>query len=102
VTAPPLWRACAVYTVSRLGLFVVFAILLYVAGLRGLVVLLAPLLLSGIASYYLLARQRTLFAAALQRRLARRTPRISERTAREDAIVDRLAGEDEEQPREVG
>jgi hypothetical protein len=95
---PALWSAFAVYTASRLGLFAVLFLLFYLAGLRGLVVLLLPLLLSGAASYFLLARQRDAFATALAARATKRTPRVSARTAREDAIADALAEQNTRDP----
>lgn len=99
---PGLGRAFAIYTASRVGLFVSFAALTYAAGVRGLFVLVIPLVVSAVASYFLLARQRNAFAAALEARVVRRTPRVSARTAAEDEIADRLVREQEQRPREVG
>jgi Mn2+/Fe2+ NRAMP family transporter len=88
--------------VSRIGLFVVFAVLTYLAGARGLIVLVIPLVVSAVASYFLLARQRAAFATALEGRVERRKRRVSARTAAEDEIADRLAREHEQRTRELG
>jgi Protein of unknown function (DUF4229) len=99
---PRLWRAFVVYTASRIGLFVVFGALALAAGVRGVIVLLIALVLSAVASYFLLTRQRATFALALQTRVAVQRQRISARTAAEDEIADRLAGEHEQRAPEVG
>jgi hypothetical protein len=99
---PQLWRAFAIYSASRIGLFVVFGALVIAAGLRGVIVLLIALALSAVASYFLLAQQRARFATALEGRVATQRQRISARTAAEDEIADRIAAEHERRAREVG
>ncbi|GLW23658.1 MULTISPECIES: DUF4229 domain-containing protein [Microbispora] len=47
-----------VYTLSRLGLFAVAVGVLYLVGLRSFPLLLVAVLVSGLASYVLLSKQR--------------------------------------------
>lgn len=80
-----------VYTVLRILLFV--ASLAVVAGIWLLVTDEVPLLwvlilgfaLSGIASYFLLNRQRAAFASRVEERARRASARFEEMRAREDA-----------------
>ena len=80
-----------VYTALRLALFV--ASLALVSGIWLLVADSVPLvwpiviafLLSGIASYFLLNRQRAAFARRVEERAARATARFEEMKAKEDA-----------------
>ena len=58
-------RSVVAYNLGRIGLFVGCAALGFLAGLRGLVLLAAALLISGILSWFLLARQRAAMAEAL-------------------------------------
>lgn len=51
-------RAVIVYTLSRLGLFAVALGVLYLLGLRTYLLLAVALVLSGLASYVLLSKQR--------------------------------------------
>ncbi len=94
--SPAFWRSFLLYTGSRVGMFAVTVGLLYGVGVRGIIVVFAALVLSGIASYFLLDRQRATFAAALEARMQRRqaSPRVGRRraaaaarAAREDAIA---------------
>lgn len=64
-----------VYTLSRLGLFAVALGVLYLVGMRGLLLFAAAFLVSGLASYVLLSKQRD----AVSRRIAG-----NRREARED------------------
>ncbi|WP_433499302.1 DUF4229 domain-containing protein [Sphaerimonospora sp. CA-214678] len=64
-----------VYTLSRLGLFAVALGVLYLVGMRSLLLLAVALLVSGLASYVLLSKQRD----AVSRRIAG-----NRRRARED------------------
>jgi hypothetical protein len=80
-----------VYTALRLALFV--ASLALVSGIWLLVTDSVPLvwpiviafLLSGVASYFLLNRQRAAFARRVEERAARATARFEEMKAKEDA-----------------
>ncbi|GIH69124.1 DUF4229 domain-containing protein [Sphaerimonospora thailandensis] len=51
-------RPVLVYTLSRLGLFAVAVGVLYLVGMRSLLLLAAAFLVSGLASYVLLSKQR--------------------------------------------
>lgn len=67
-----LGKSFMVYTGLRLLLFVVVCLLLTVLDVRGLVAIAIALLVSSIASLFLLKRQRDEFAAALLERNERR------------------------------
>jgi uncharacterized membrane protein len=89
------WRSFLVYTGSRVGLFVGVLALFFGIGVRGLIVVLIALVLSGVVSYFLLDRQRTAFAQALEARVERRRAISAARTSREDEIADQLIAEEE-------
>lgn len=91
-------RAVAVYTVARAVVFGGVLVVLALVGLRGLPLLLAALVASGILSYVLLAPQRIAVARTVQSRVARpRRSRLRDRIAaadaREDAYVDAVEEE---------
>jgi len=83
-------RSVVAYNLGRLGLFVGCALLGFIAGLRGLLLLAAALLVSGILSWFLLARQRAAMAEALGGAVTRNRSKLARRTAEEDAYVDEL------------
>ena len=58
-------RATIAYTSARILLLVVAVILLYLAGARGLLLLALAFVVSGIASFVLLSRQRDIMSGAL-------------------------------------
>ena len=62
-------RSTIAYTTARILLFVAATALLYLLGARGLLLLGLALLISGIASYVLLSRQRDAMSGALTARL---------------------------------
>jgi Mn2+/Fe2+ NRAMP family transporter len=62
-------RSTIAYTTARILLFVAAAGLLYLVGARGLLLLGLALLVSGIASYVLLSRQRDAMSGAIASRL---------------------------------
>jgi uncharacterized protein (DUF58 family) len=62
-------RATVAYTCARILLLVVSMILLYLAGARGLLLLALAFLVSGIASFVLLSRQRDVMSSALMARI---------------------------------
>jgi uncharacterized protein (DUF58 family) len=62
-------RATLAYTTARILLFVVAVILLYLVGARSLLLLALALVVSGIASFVLLSRQRDVMSGALIGRL---------------------------------
>lgn len=76
------------YTALRLLIFVVVVALLWIVGLRGFVLLLFALLLSGVVSLFVLNRSRDAVSTALVNRQQRIKQRMVERTAAEDAWND--------------
>ena len=62
-------RATLAYTSARILLLVVSIILLYLIGARGLLLLALACLVSGIASFVLLSRQRDVMSGALMARI---------------------------------
>src|SRR5689334_24866882 len=68
-------RATLAYTSARLVLLVVSTVLLYLAGARGLLLLLLAFVVSGIASFVMLSRQRDVMSGALMTRLKSRRRR---------------------------
>jgi hypothetical protein len=67
-------RATLAYTSARIVLLVVSVVLLYLAGARGLLLLALAFVVSGIASFVLLSRQRDVMSGALMARLKNRRP----------------------------
>jgi TctA family transporter len=71
-------RATFAYTSARILLLVVSVVLLYLAGARGLLLLALAFVVSGIASFVLLSRQRDVMSGALLARLKNgRRPRAA-------------------------
>ena len=68
-------RAALAYTSARIVLLAVSAFLVYLAGARGLLLILLAFVVSGIASFVLLSRQRDMMSGALMTRLKIRRPR---------------------------
>ena len=68
-------RTTLAYTAARILLLVVSIILLYLVGARGLLLLALACVVSGIASFVLLSRQRDVMSGALMTRLKNRRPR---------------------------
>lgn len=77
-------RATLAYTASRILLFIAALLLAYLAGARGLLLVGLALLVSGIVSYVLLARQRERMAGSLSARLRLLRTRLDEGTKAED------------------
>jgi hypothetical protein len=61
-----------VYTLSRFGLFLVTLGVLYLVGMRGFWLLILAFLVSGLASYVLLSRQRDAVSERIVRKRERR------------------------------
>jgi hypothetical protein len=78
------------YNVLRFALLAFFVVGGYLLGVGGAVLVVGAVLASGIASYFLLARQRAEMVAALQARVQARQARASERAAREDEYDEQL------------
>ncbi len=66
-------RTTLAYSSARIMLLVVSALLLYLAGARGLLLLVLACAVSGIASFVLLSRQRDVMSGALMARLKGRS-----------------------------
>ena len=62
-------RATLAYTSARILLLVVSIVLLYLIGVRGLPLLALACLVSGLASFVLLSRQRDVMSGALMTRI---------------------------------
>ena len=62
-------RAALAYTSARIVLLVVSVVLLYLVGARGLLLLALAFVVSGIASFVLLSRQRDVMSSALMARI---------------------------------
>lgn len=67
-------RSVFTYTAARIGLFVVALGIVYLAGARGLLALAIAVVISGLASFVLLSRQRDAMSGVLVSRL--RGPRV--------------------------
>ena len=72
------WPSILAYTSARILIFGCAVILLYVAGARGLLLLFLGLLVSALASYILLNRQRQLIADKLNGRLGKAGSKFTE------------------------
>ncbi len=77
-------RATLAYTTARIVLFVAAAGLFYLAGARGLLLLGLALVVSGVASYVVLSRQRDAMSGALVHRFRSLRSRIDQGTRSED------------------
>ena len=86
-------RATFAYTTARILLLVVSVILLYLVGARGLLLLALAFVVSGIASFVLLSRQRDLISRALSARIGHGRGRMAEFRAR---IEEGARAEDED------
>jgi Protein of unknown function (DUF4229) len=84
-------RAVLAYTSSRLGLFLLAALLLWLVRVRAELLVVLALLISGLASYALLGHQRDAVSVHVSAAMARRRARAAQRVAREDAYADELA-----------
>ncbi|MEV0583004.1 DUF4229 domain-containing protein [Nonomuraea sp. NPDC050310] len=67
-------RPVLTYTLARVGVFAVTAGVLYLVGARGLLWLALTLVVSAIASYVLLAKQRDALTQKVSERLNRPKP----------------------------
>jgi hypothetical protein len=77
-------RSTIAYTTARILLFVAVTALLYVAGARGILLLGAALLISGVVSYVLLSRQRDAMSRAITSRIQGFRRRLDAGTRAED------------------
>ena len=72
------------YTLARLGILAVAFGALYVAGARGVLLVVLAFLVSMLLSYWLLAGMRERLASGIQSRAERINQRMAEATASED------------------
>ena len=86
------------YNLARFGLLVGCGVLGYVAGLRGIALIAAALLVSGLLSWFLLARQRIAMGEAVGAAVTRGRSRLADRTKAEDAYVDAMLTGDAPRP----
>jgi uncharacterized protein DUF4229 len=77
-------RATFAYTAARILLFVAVLGVLYLVGARGLPLLGLAVLISGLASFLVLSRQRDAMAGAISSRLSNFRQRLDEGTRAED------------------
>jgi len=77
-------RATLAYTTARIVLFLIAAVLFYLAGARGLLLLGLALVVSGVASYVVLSRQRDAMSGALVRRFRLFRSRLNQGARSED------------------
>jgi UPF0716 family protein affecting phage T7 exclusion len=92
------WTSILAYTSARILMFGCAVILLYVAGARGILLLALGLVISALASYILLNRQRTMIADKLNGRLAKAGSKVTEFR---DRLEDGSKAEDEEDEEEA-
>ena len=86
-------RTGLAYTSARILLLVISLVVLYLAGARGFLLLALAFLVSALASYILLSRQREIMAGALNRRLGKVTNKAAEFRER---LQEGAAAEDED------
>ena len=90
-------RTGLAYTSARILLLVISVVLLYLAGARGILLLALAFVISALASYVLLSRQRETLAGALNRRLSRVTAKATAKaTEFRERIDEGAAAEDED------
>jgi len=89
-------RTGLAYTSARILLLVVSLVVLYIAGARGFLLLVLAFLISALASYVLLSRQRETIAGALNRRLSKATGKVTDKaTEFRERLEDGAAAEDD-------
>ncbi|HEX3959144.1 MAG TPA: DUF4229 domain-containing protein [Trebonia sp.] len=77
-------RTTLAYTSARILLFVAALVVIHLAGAQGWLLILLALLVSGLASYILLSRQRDKMSAALSGRLTKAGTKAAEFRSRLD------------------
>jgi UPF0716 family protein affecting phage T7 exclusion len=91
------WTSILAYTSARILMFGCAVILLYVAGARGILLLGLGLVISALASYILLNKQRTMIAEKLNGRLSKTGSKVGSRvTEFRDRLEEGTKAEDEE------
>lgn len=91
------WTSILAYTSARILMFGCAVILLYVAGARGVLLLLLGLVISALASYILLNKQRQLIAGKLNGRLAKTASKATSKvTEFRERLEDGATAEDDD------
>ena len=92
------WTSILAYTSARILMFGCAVILLYLAGARGVLLLALGLVISALASYILLNRQRTIIAERLNGRLSKAGSKVSDlRDRLDEGAKAEDAGDEEEE-----
>ena len=99
-------RTGLAYTAARILILVIALVLLSLAGARGILLLALAFVVSALASYVLLSKQRETMAGALNRRLSKATGKVTAKAAEfRERIQEGAAAEDddadEEQPADL-
>src|SRR4051794_5437154 len=84
----PATRAVVSYNLGRFGLLVACLVLGALAGLRGVLLFVVALVVSGVLSWFLLARQRVAMGAAVADAVSRNRTKLAARIEAEAARVD--------------
>jgi uncharacterized membrane protein len=91
-------RTGLAYTSARILMLVVALVVLYFAGARGFLLLALAFVVSALASYVLLSRQREAMAGALNRRLTKATGKVTGKAAEfRERLDEGAAAEDDEE-----
>lgn len=80
-----------IYNLWRLVLLACCLGIGFLAGLRGFVLIVVALFVSGVLSWFVLGRQRVNMGVAIERTVERGRARMAARTAAEDAVADEIA-----------
>jgi UPF0716 family protein affecting phage T7 exclusion len=91
------WTSILAYTSARILMFGCAVILLYVAGARGVLLLGLGLVISALASYILLNKQRTIIAEKLNGKIGKAGSRVTELRERIEEGARAEDTEDEEE-----
>jgi hypothetical protein len=90
-------RTGLAYTSARILLLIVSLVVLYLAGARGFLLLALAFLVSALASYVLLSKQREAMAGALNRRMSKATSKATSKAAElRERLEEGTAAEDDE------
>jgi hypothetical protein len=92
-------RSVFAYTSARILMFACAVILLYVAGARGILLLGLGLVVSALASYILLNKQRAILADKLNGRLSKAGSKVSSKaTELRERLEEGTKAEDADEP----
>ena len=92
------WTSILAYTSARILMFGCAVILLYLAGARGVLLLALGLVISALASYILLNKQRAIIADRLNGRLSKAGSKVTDLRGRlDEGTKAEDAGDEEEE-----